>query len=138
MKAMLALVALPLLFPLAAAGEGEVTPGLWSYRANAALGPIPTRDTGTYCVDTDMAEASYQSLFNDINPNCRVTEDGYGADGYHFTLACSGEPEGQLKGRLSVEGDSAQLNATGWTETRETRVPVILSASAKKLAATCS
>lgn len=138
MKPLFALAVLTAFLPLAASAETEVTPGLWSYQATFALGPIPMQDNGTHCVGPDMAEASYQSLFNDINPNCEIIEDGYQADGYHFTLACTGEPEGQLKGRLAVNGDSAQLNATGWTAAQETRMPVILSASAKKVGASCS
>lgn len=138
MKPLFALVSLPLVLTFAAAAEGEVTPGLWSYEANAALGPVPMQDAGTHCVDPQMAASSYESLLNDINPNCRVIDGANQSDGYHFTLRCKGGPDGQLTGLLSVDGGKAQLNATGWTGTQESNVPVILSASAKKLASTCS
>lgn len=124
--------------PLAVQAEGDVTPGLWSYEASAALGPFPVQDAGTHCVDRNMADASYETLFNDINPACTVTDGAQQADGYHFTLRCAGGPDGELTGRLTVQGDAAQLNATGWTGSPEQNMPVILSASARKLAPTCS
>ncbi len=127
-----------LALPLTALAEGDVTPGLWSYEANAALGPFPVQDIGTHCVDSDMANTSYEALLNDINDACRVTDGAQQADGYHFTLRCAGGPDGELNGRLTVKGDAAQLNATGWTGSAKQNMPVILSASAKKLAPTCS
>ena len=133
-----ALGALACLTALQAFAETNVPPGLWSYDASAALGPIPMREQGTHCVDSEMSEASYESLFNDINPNCRVTNGREASDGYHFTLACAGGPDGELSGRLTVDGSEASLNATGWTGAGQGRVPVILSASAKQLAPSCS
>ncbi|MEQ8558779.1 MAG: DUF3617 family protein [Henriciella sp.] len=134
----LVLPALLVLSGLPAGAETDVTPGLWSYEASAALGPIPMRDQGTRCVDPKMAEASYESLFNDINPNCQITDGREASDGYHFTLQCAGGPDGMLSGRLIVGGNSASLSATGWTGAGENNVPVILSASAKKLSPSCS
>lgn len=133
-----ALAGLASLSCLAASAETNVPPGLWSYDASAALGPIPMREQGTHCVDGEMAAASYESLFNDINPNCRVTDGRETGDVYHFTLACAGGTDGELTGKLTVEGNEASLNATGWTGTNGSRVPVLLSASAKKLAPACS
>lgn len=125
--------------PLAASGEAsQVPPGLWSYDASAALGPFPMREQGTHCVDRDMASSSYDSLFNDINPNCTVTDSRQASDGYHFTLQCSDRPEGELKGRLIVGEKTASLSATGWTSAGKNNIPVILSASATKLSTSCS
>lgn len=132
-----ALAGLSAVLTFSAVAETNVPPGLWAYDASAALGPIPMRDQGTHCVDPDMSQASYESLFNDINPNCQITNGREAVDGYHFTLACSGGPDGELKGRLIVNADDATLKATGWTGARGSRVPVFLSASAKKLAPSC-
>lgn len=138
MKALLTAALLPLLAAPVALAQEDVTPGLWSYQANAALGPVPMRDSGTHCVDAEMARASYERLLNDINDSCRVTRGAQRSDGYHFTLRCSGGPDGELNGTLVTDAESASLNATGWTGTETDRVPVILSASAKKLSPSCS
>lgn len=132
----LGLSALTLLGP--ASAQSNVAEGLWSYDARYMIGPFPARDGGQYCVGPDMAETSYDALFNQINSRCRVTESDVRADGYHFTLQCAGGPEGVLNGRLIVGGNSANLSATGWTGAGENNVPVILSASAKKLSPSCS
>ncbi|WP_300375940.1 DUF3617 family protein [Henriciella sp.] len=138
MKTLIAAATLPFLMAPLAFAEGDVTPGLWSYEATTALGPIPMRDRGTHCVDQEMARASYESLLNDINPNCRVTSGGQESDGYHFTLRCTGGPDGELTGRLVTGASDANLSATGWTGTADSRVPVIISASATKLSPSCS
>ena len=133
-----ALAAAVLVSGLAATGETQVPPGLWSYDASAALGPLPMRETGTHCVDDDMSSSSYDSLFNDINPNCRVTDSREASDGYHFTLQCDGAPTGELKGRLIVGEKTASLSATGWTSAGKNSIPVILTASATKMSPRCS
>ncbi|MGB3624330.1 MAG: hypothetical protein WA989_00780, partial [Henriciella sp.] len=76
-------------------------------------------------------------LLNDINPNCRVTEGAFDGDAYLFRLACAGGPDGELAGKLTVGETSAQLTAKGWTGTAQRPVPVIVSASAKKLETSC-
>lgn len=134
----LPLFALALLVaPALAHADRKVTPGLWSYEANAALGPLPMTDVGTYCVDEAVQKSSFEQLLNDINPNCRVTDGAFAGEDYNFKLACKGGPDGELSGKLTVGSSSAQLNATGWTGTVERPVPVILSASAKKVNASC-
>lgn len=138
MKPLIIAAALPFLMPPLALAEGDVTPGLWSYEATTALGPIPMRDRGTHCVDPEMARASQESLLNDINPNCRVINGAQESDGYHFTLRCTGGPEGELTGRLVTGASDASLSATGWTGRADSRVPVIISASATKLRSSCS
>ncbi|WP_169711681.1 DUF3617 domain-containing protein [Henriciella litoralis] len=125
------------MLPISASADTNVRPGLWSYQASFALGPIPMQDVGSQCIDPVMAGSSYDALLNDINANCEVTSSSYQTDGYHFKMRCAGGPDGELSGRLTVNGDQAQLNATGWTGTTEENVPVILSASASRVATTC-
>ena len=122
----------------AALAEPEVTEGLWSYQATATLGIMPIVDKGNYCIKGQQASASFEELLNDINPNCTVTDGTYDASTYAFTLSCTGGPQGRLDGTVSVQGGQATLRATGWTGTIESQVPVIVSASAKKLRPTCS
>ncbi|MEM5516539.1 DUF3617 family protein [Henriciella sp. AS95] len=138
MKIICACIAVSVLAPVAAQAEESVSPGLWSYEARAAMGPIPMNDAGTHCVDPAFADSSFEAMLNDINPDCQVADGAYEGAGYRFTLQCTGAPTGELKGLLSMSGDTAQLNATGWTGTAESQVPVIVSASAKKLSPTCS
>lgn len=130
------LVSLAALSQLAAAQPG-VPSGLWSYDAIYALGPIPLRETGTHCVDSKMAGSSYEQLLNDINDRCRVTASETRADGYHFTMRCSGGPDGEIDGHLTVGNGEASLRANGWTGTAQDNVPVSLSASATRIAAAC-
>ena len=132
------LAGIALVSSLAASADSGVPKGLWSYDASAALGPIPMREQGTHCVDDDMSEASFESLFNDINPNCSLASGAMTAEGYQFTLACNGGPTGELKGRLVVGEESASLNATGWTSAGKNSIPVILAASARKVSGSCA
>ena len=138
MKALFAAAGLPLCLSFAAAAQGSVPAGLWSYEANAALGPLPIEDAGTHCIEETAGETGVETLLNDINQNCHVTESAVAADGYHFTMTCAGGPDGELDGRLRVEGETAQLNATGWTGNPDSPVPVSLIASARRLAPSCS
>ena len=121
----------------AAVAEPEVTEGLWAYQANATLGIMPVIDSGQYCIDGSQAEASYEDLLNDINPNCSVTSGTYTRDGYNFTLTCTRAPEGVLDGKVSVNGGRATLRATGWTGNNASQLPVIVNASAKKVGSDC-
>lgn len=123
---------------LPASADTGVPKGLWSYDASAALGPLPMRESGTHCVDDEMSETSYESLFNDINPNCSLASGTMTAEGYQFTLACNGGPTGELKGRLIVNDETASLNATGWTSAGKNSIPVILAASARKVSSSCA
>jgi hypothetical protein len=118
--------------------QTDLEPGLWSYSATYSLGPIPMHDSGNYCVDRDMAETPFQGLFNNINRNCAIASSSYQDDGFHFTLRCEGGPDGELGGVLRVEGDDAQLSANGWTGTARENVPVLLSATARRIAGSCS
>lgn len=127
-----------LLAPALAHADKNVSSGLWAYEANAALGPLPMTDSGTHCIDETVAESSFEEMLNDINGNCRVTEGAFAGDDYHFKMACTGGPDGELSGKLKVGESSAQLNATGWTGSAQSQVPVIVSASAKKISAICS
>lgn len=121
----------------AAIAEPEVSEGLWAYQANATLGIMPVIDSGNYCLDGSQAEASYEELLNDINPNCAVTSGTYTSDGYSFTLTCSNAPEGVLDGKVSVNGGRATLRATGWTGNNANQLPVIVNASAKRIGSDC-
>ncbi len=125
-------------FPLMAGAQPDLSPGLWSYDAAYALGPIPLRESGTHCVDEAMAGRSYEALLNDINDNCRITSSDMRSDGYHFTMQCAGGPDGALQGHLSVDKDQAFLNAEGWTGTPQDNVPVSLMASAERISGTCA
>jgi predicted secreted protein len=58
-----------------------------------------------------------------------VTDSDIGADGYHFTLSCHGDPDGELEGRLQLGDDAATLNVTGWTGTAQENVPVVITAT---------
>ena len=124
--------------PAAAVADTAVSPGLWSYQASYGLGPIPMRDEGSQCVSAEMASKSYEALLNDINPNCSVTSSSQQADGFHFSMQCSGGPEGELDGRLIASANEASLNATGWTGTSDNAIPVILSAFATRISPNCS
>lgn len=134
----LAPLALLAAFPQLAGAQPLLSPGLWSYDAVYALGPIPLRESGTHCVDEAMAGSSYEAILNDINDNCRVTSSETRPDGYHFTMQCAGGPDGELGGHLSVDQGAAFLNANGWTGTAQDNVPVSLSASAERISGTCA
>lgn len=134
---LLCLTAPLLALSFAAPAGAEIAPGLWSYQAQYALGPIPMKDIGTYCLDPDMASRSLDALFNEINDNCRITASEGGTDGYAFTLVCKGGPEGALDGRLQVRNGEAALSASGWTGTAQENVPVILQATARRLRPSC-
>lgn len=138
MKRVTASVLLTLSLSLSAAAERAAPAGLWSYEVSAALGPIPMEDMGTHCLEEAADDEGFETLLNGINPNCHVSDSESRPDGYHFTLTCRGGPEGEMSGRLSVAGPHAQLNATGWTGKPERPVPLSLSASAKRVAPSCS
>ncbi len=138
MKPVLVLILSSLCVSLTATAERTAAPGLWSYEVSAALGPVPMEDAGMHCLEDTADDEGFERLLNDINPNCRVSDSESQPDGYHFTLTCKGGPEGEMSGRLSVEGAQAQLNATGWTGTPERPVPLSLSASATHVAPSCS
>jgi hypothetical protein len=126
-----------LTFSGSASAQSNVAEGLWSYQARYMIGPIPAGDRGQYCVGSDMSQSSFDQLFNDINSRCRVTDSETTADGYDFKLQCSGGPDGELDGKLQVGADTAHLNATGWTGTASENVPVMLTATAERVASTC-
>ncbi|MCH2457176.1 MAG: DUF3617 family protein [Henriciella sp.] len=126
-----------LTFSGSASAQSNVAEGLWSYQARYMIGPIPAGDRGQYCVGSDMSQSSFDQLFNDINSRCRVTDSETTADGYDFKLQCSGGPDGELDGKLQVGADTAILNATGWTGTASENVPVMLTATAERVASTC-
>ncbi|MCZ4298699.1 DUF3617 domain-containing protein [Henriciella marina] len=126
-----------LTFSGSAFAQSNVAEGLWSYQARYMIGPIPAGDRGQYCVGSDMSQSSFDQLFNDINSRCRVTDSETTADGYDFKLQCSGGPDGELDGKLQVGADTAILNATGWTGTASENVPVMLTATAERVASTC-
>ena len=136
MKTALTLASILLIAP-AAMAEPDVTEGLWTYQANATLGIMPVVDAGNYCIDGAQAEASYEELLNDINPNCTVTDGAYTSEAYTFTLTCKGGPDGQLDGKVSVQDNRATFRATGWTGNKSSQLPVIVNASAKKIATDC-
>ena len=117
--------------------QSNVAEGLWSYQARYMIGPIPAGDRGQYCVGPDMSQSSFDQLFNDINSRCRITDSELTPGGYDFTLQCAGGPDGELEGRLQVGADTAVLNATGWTGTASENVPVMLTATAERVASTC-
>lgn len=121
----------------AAPAGAEIAPGLWSYQAQYALGPVPMKDSGTYCVDPDMASRSLDALFNEINDNCKIASSEGGVAGYKFTLVCQGGPDGALDGRLQVGNGEAALSASGWTGTAQENVPVLLQATARRLGPSC-
>lgn len=126
-----------LTFSGSAFAQSNVAEGLWSYQARYMIGPIPAGDRGQYCVGSDMSQSSFDQLFNDINSRCRVTDSETTADGYDFKLQCSGGPDGELDGKLQVGADTAILNATGWTGTASENVPVMLTATAERVASIC-
>ena len=138
MKPVLALILSSLCLPLTAAAERTAAPGLWSYEVNGALGPIPMQEAGAHCLEEAASDAAFETMLNDINPNCHVSDSESQPDGYHFTLKCQGGPEGEMDGRLNVDGARAQLNATGWTGSPQRPVPLSLSASATRVAPSCS
>lgn len=133
----LAPLAMITVLPVAGFAQADITPGLWAYEATYQLGPVPLRESGTYCLDQETANTSYETLLNGINDSCRVTSSSEHSDGFHFTMRCSGGPDGEITGNLSVANQEASLIANGWTGTEEENFPVSLSASASKLSSGC-
>jgi hypothetical protein len=59
-------------------------------------------------------------------------------NGVSFEIACTGALKGELSGEFLLQGETAALSATGWTGTPEMQMPVAVSATAQRLADSCS
>lgn len=115
-----------------------VAPGLWQYDGTASLGPASLVDEGTECFEAGESTYSLGDAAASIAPGCALASATQTRSGFDFTIACTGELQGELAGQFTFNQDTAQLTAKGWTGAQDQRVDVSVSASASRIAPSCS
>lgn len=124
---------------LPAVGESiTIPPGLWSYSGTAQLGAGQMTDTGQECFRPGNSTYNLSTAARSIADGCDLVSSSSVEDGVAFKIACTGALNGELSGEFLLQDDTAELTATGWTGTPETQMPVVISATAERLADSCS
>lgn len=131
-----ALVAI-FLAPGALAERVSFAPGLWAYDGQAVLGAARLADSGRECMAPGENSYDLGEVARSIASGCALTSAAAVEKGYDFTIACTASPKGELAGTITIDGDTAQLSATGWTGAPDMPLSLSVSARATRLADTC-
>ena len=118
------------------AGTMEVNPGLWNWTHQTKLANQPFGESNTECLSEDKASFSLQDFADALGNSCRISNVAPQADGYVFSLNCTGFYTGQAQGSMTkFSDDEIRVSARGNVTLAGVTAPFEFDAKANRVGA---